>query len=219
MSHLYRGRGTGRDIPLSTSAHLIWVVNAPDDWPCTSHHLVDEADNPYLLLSIPPVQSIGWFPESLKAIPPYGHISSMHPPLYIIPYFPPLFPSIIGREGLQPPKSSSLHPLAFLVWGISIIEDIWVVVIPMESIIVPQPRGRERKHPHRSKQLIDVESHTGGGTGDLIMLQITLSIHSSPTFIRVLQLISYSQWLGVLTSSGYSRNTAGRSTSSSWRRR
>ena len=78
----------------------------------------------------------------------------------------------------------------------------------MESIIVPQPRGRERKHPHRSKQLIDVESHTGGGTGDLRMLQITLSIHSSPTFIRVLQLISYSQWLGVLTSSGYSRNTA-----------
>lgn len=65
--------------------------------------------------------------------------------------------------------------------------------------------GRE---PHRSKQLIDVESHTGGGTGDLRMLQITLSIHSSPTFIRVLQLISYSQWLGVLTSSGYSRNTA-----------
>ena len=59
ISHLYRGRGTGRDIPLSTSAHLIWVVNAPDDWPCTSHHLVDEADNPYLLLSIPPVQSIG----------------------------------------------------------------------------------------------------------------------------------------------------------------
>lgn len=92
MSHLYRGRGTGRDIPLSMSAHLIWVVNAPDDWPCTSHHLVDEADNPYLLLSIPPVQSIGWFPESLKA--PYGHISSMHPPLE----YPISFPSSISFD-------------------------------------------------------------------------------------------------------------------------